>query len=332
MMASTSTIVCSDFGANGCTLTIADGGDVYIIGSFHRMHEEGDTPQKLSLKNIKSIKGGYHVLCLDIEGNAFSFGDNLVGQLGRDCRAFAREPQRIDLPPVIQIGCGRYFSACLTETGSVFSFGSNYSGQLGHGDNESLKIPKQIETLQDIEFLTCGGDYTICKSVNNDVYAFGYNTDGQLGIGNKQDQTIPVKCENWPDYIIDIKCGFNHTIILTSKQEVFSCGSNLEGQLGRESTDSDIPLKIPTLSEIIRIECGFRSVMCIDINNDLYVFGENKYGQLGLGDKSNRFLPIQHPSLSNIIDISKGGDSTFVKTSNNEIYAFGSNDSSSIRN
>ena len=131
------------------------------------------------------------------------------------------------------------------------------------------------------------GDFTICKSANNDVYAFGYNDSGQLGIGNKQNQNRPVKCEYWPGDIVDIKCGFSHSIILTSTQEVFSCG-NAEGKLRRVSGESCIPKKNSILSEIIRIECGFLYVMCIGINNALFVFGDNQYGQLAVGDKVNR--------------------------------------------
>ena len=82
--------------------------------------------------------------------------------------------------------------------------------------------------------------------------------------------------------VIDIKCGDNYTLILTSNQEVLSCGGNEFGQLGREVTPnanySTSFQKIENLSEIIRIECGFYHTISIDTNNTLFVFGENKCG------------------------------------------------------
>ena len=178
-----------------------------------------------------------------------------------------------------------------------------------------------------------GGNSVFCKILNNEIYCLGRNDDGQLGLGYTERQCIPVLCSSLlNEDIIDIKCGADHTLVLTSNGDVLSCGYNGNGQLGRETDDnySSSFQKIEDLSEISRIECGYKHSMCIDINNNLFVFGQNYYGQLGLGDTDNRKKPMKHPSLSNIIDISTGGSHTFVKTSNNEIYAFGNNDSSQL--
>ena len=135
----------------------------------------------------------------------------------------------------------------------------------------------------------------------------------------------PLNCSKfWPDNIVDIKCGYFHTLVLTSNREVYSCGGNYCGELGIPNcTSSDNLKKIDTLSDIIRIECGYFHSMFIDCDYNLFICGRNFYGQLGLDDKFRGKL-IKH-SLSNIIDISSGGNSTFVKTTDNEIYAFGSN-------
>ena len=39
----------------------------------------------------------------------------------------------------------------------------------------------------------------------------GENAFGQLGLGNTSFYNTPKKCVNWPDNVIDIKCGVAHT-------------------------------------------------------------------------------------------------------------------------
>ena len=167
--------------------------------------------------------------------------------------------------------------------------------------------------------------------MNNDVYSWGANSSGQLGLGYKSKNNGPTQCLLLPnEIIVDIKCGYYHSLILTINQSVYSCGTNYDGQLGREVPKGYTFEKIPNLFEIIKIECGKEHSMFIDANNNLFIVGNNENGQLGLGDIAIIKKPIKHPSLSNVIDISKGGNHTFVKTLNNEIYAFGKNECFSV--
>ena len=336
---SVSTIVCGF----RCTLCLSTDRNVDSFGvSGYGVHGHKDThilsPRSIpSLKNIKSVSC-YLILsaCLDYDGNVYIFGSNNYGQLGigvdKDTLEYTHIPQKVNLPSCKEVSCGRMFTICLSDDDLIYSFGHNENGQLGLGNNESYNSPKVIESLKDVEFIECGEAHAFCKTFNNEVYCWGYNYCGQLGLGNRDSQNTPKLSSLSNEDIIDIKCGCAHTLVLTSKEDVLSCGNYENGHLGRFiggdcSTSFE---KIEELSEIIRIECGYDYSMCIDINNDLFLFGANEYGQLGLGDTGNRYTPIKHPSLSNIIDISKGGWHTFVKTSKKEIYAFGNNEHSQL--
>merc|ERR1712100_591876 len=290
-----------------------------------------------SLNHIISISVGIdNCGCLDNDGNVFTFGNNNQGKLGigdKDLE-YTSIPQKVNLPPCTQISCGSHFAMFLSEDGELFSFGFNQYGQLGLRNNQKRNYisPRFISSLKDVEFIECGGAHTFCKTLNNEIFCWGYNGYSQLGLENRDNQNTPILCSLLSNEdVVDIKCGYYHTLVLTSNGDVLSCGNNEYGELGRETNDNYSSFqKIEDLSEIIRIECGSSHSVCIDINNYLYIFGDNRFGQLGLGDTDKRNKPIKHPSLSNIIDISKGGDHTFIKTSNNEIYAFGNNYNSQL--
>ena len=238
-------------------------------------------------------------------------------------------PQAVILPPIQQISCGIDFSVCLTDDGYVYSFGDNSVGQLGLEMIKHSNSPCLIASMDDIQFVECGGSHTFCKSSSGKIYCWGNNLRGQLGIGIRNIQKFPVQCESFPNNVVDIKCGSNHSLLLTSNRDVYSCGYNDCGQLGGNHHDKNSVCslefqKIKNISEITRIECGTNFSICIDMCENMFVFGHNYFGQLGLPLCSNTSTPIKH-SLSNIIDISSGGFHTFVKTSLNEIYAFGYN-------
>ena len=336
-----SSMVCSDFVGNRFSLCISNEGTVFSFGS-HTCNGHGHDEERIftpkvipSLKNIKSICCGFnHTICLDYDGLVFTFGGNDAGQLGLGMEhAIVKEPQNVILPLIHQISCGNSFSMCLSESGELYSFGYNLFGQLGIGNfEEHFGTPQLISSLKDIEFVECGGNYVICKTLDNQIYCWGDNEYGQLGLGKiKENVSIPTKCEDCPENLVDIKCGQNHTLVLTLNREVYSCGKNLYNQLGLSKGNVAILRQIEEFHDIVRIECGSNHSICITSSGNFYAFGENVHGQLGLGDYSRKTrTPILNTFKGDVIDVSSGGDHTFIKTSNNEIYAFGFNSKSQL--
>ena len=342
---------------NTFTICISEDKNVYSFGmsdkGAHGHENELVFPPKMipSLKNIESVVyGANHTVCLDNEGTVFTFGCNNSGQLGigDESVSFTHIPQKLTLPPIKQIACGSTFTFCLTRKGRVYAFGSDFYGAVGLGLDTS-KITKQYspkmidkpKTMVNIEFIESVGAHVMCKTLDNKIFCWGCNYYGQLGLSrNKTIFNTPVLLKKWKGSIVknivDIKCGGEHTLVLLSNGDVYSCGNEI--LIGRETEEeyydqlndyltcySSSLKKIEPLSNIVRIECGCFNSYCIDSHNNLFVFG-----LLGLNQTHSINSPIKHPSLSNIIDVSCGGFNTFVKTSNNEIYAFGKNEFSQL--
>ena len=59
----------------------------------------------------------------------------------------------------------------------------------------------------------------------------GFGAKGRLGFGNDRTVFSP---ELIPDFVVEkVALGYNHTLILTDDKQVFSCGSNFHGALGK---------------------------------------------------------------------------------------------------
>ena len=113
---------------------------------------------------------------------------------------------------------------------------------LGFTEKDGMFNKMAIAALQAGEMITklkaaTGSDNTFILTNKGRLLAIGSNNWGQLGFPKKKEHVVAfeacdlsflAKDEN----IIEIVAGDCHTLLLTSKERVFGCGSNVYGQLG----------------------------------------------------------------------------------------------------
>lgn len=160
--------------------------------------------------------------------------------------------------------------------------------------------------------------------------ASGSNQKGQLGLGHCNFQTVPTPIDIPDETIRVIASKGNHTLFLTDKNNVYSCGSNRFGQLGLgDNIDQVVPkrLSIPNNKKIIAIAMGAFHSLLLTNNNEVYSCGFNENGQLGLGHtlQQNSLQQVHIPNHEKIVAIDAGLMHTLLLTDNNNVYVCGNN-------
>lgn len=164
------------------------------------------------------------------------------------------------------------------------------------------------------------------------LFGFGSNNHGQLGIGEVPEgdnafsatpKTIKVKGLDWKA----VACGMFHSAALTGTGELYTWGSNEEGQLGHKLKRKEEGLDTPTLlkcpagkrEHISAVACGNRHTILLDSKGTAWTFGETEDGKLGVkvGKEESKVTP-QHVKLPTknvaVRGIAAGNNHTFLWT------------------
>ncbi|KDO24365.1 hypothetical protein SPRG_10442 [Saprolegnia parasitica CBS 223.65] len=208
------------------------------------------------LSNIVDIDcGSSFNLARAADGHVYSWGLGEMGQLGRPVSDKIRAPSgEYDLPLVFNqhlkpalvllngkkllckaIGCGSYHSLFIaSETGGIYATGLNNYGQLGLGHDANQIEPQLVEALSHKvgQAVAAGTHNSLVLMADGTMYSFGRADSGQLGtIDNPETgamkespQEIIVKAKGGRVYFAKISCGSNHSLAVTSENDVYAWG------------------------------------------------------------------------------------------------------------
>lgn len=303
-------------------LYLTDTGDVYSYGDNEekkayrrgpgssflapRLVEEFALEKALHrTKIVKVACGAQHSVGITEVGELYTWGSGEDGRLGhgdmRD-RSVPRKIMSLLRERVVHASCGGAHTAVLTDTNKVFAFGRGRNGRLGLGDNKWRDTPHEVTSFPRetaIVHVVCGWNFTAALGGDGSVYSWGKQGEGQCGLGYlDKDQLVPRNIEKLLDsHVIDIACGYTHTIALTSKGEVYSWGLGEYGQLGRGIVYQPVPELVDFSSvlcspdRVVRVYCGaFHSVVTTE-TRVMFSWGLNMYGACGLGHTANKDTP-----------------------------------------
>jgi alpha-tubulin suppressor-like RCC1 family protein len=345
------------------TVLLTNEGKVYTCGENILGGSENITTPELISTNIAGTStpfdtlkisaiacGESYIIFLTNEGKVYSCGKNEYGQLGLGNTTQQTMPQQISSLnsfKISAIACGYWHTIFLTNEGNVYSCGENYDGQLGIGNTTQQTTPQPISSLNSfkISAIVCGYFHSMFLTNEGKVYSCGWNFYGQLGTGDTTTQSVPQLLLTLNSLKISaIACGDSHSIFLTNKGKVYSCGYNKNGQLGSTTNiEEDLtPTPNPTLITtnidgtstpfntltISAIACGRYHTIFLTNDGKVYSCGNNSYDQLGINNyvETNPY-PILITTLNSLIisAISGGGIHTLFLSNVGKVYSCGDN-------
>ncbi|KAJ6251762.1 regulator of chromosome condensation [Anaeramoeba flamelloides] len=182
---------------------------------------------------------------------------------------------------ISMLGWAHFF---LCEDGKLYASGvkdeiivgiNNFGSRHLNETNNKLKNVPILFYENVSKIFSCNfNDHLFFSTTGNELFVFGYNTSGQLGIGNKEKVTIPQIVPNWKaSDILDIRCLFLRSILITKEGRTFSCGS---GKLNGHGKDQFFFTEIEELKnkKVIEARGGFiQNNFVLTIDNELFGWG-----------------------------------------------------------
>ncbi|KAF6169809.1 hypothetical protein GIB67_034201 [Kingdonia uniflora] len=206
-----------------------------------------------------------------------------------------RTPSDLLSGPVLQVvGNGRDSVAA-----EIFSWGSGANYQLGTGFAHIQKLPCKVDTLQGsyIKMVSAAKFHSVAIGAHGEVYTWGFGRGGRLGhpdfdIHSGQAAVITprqVTSGLGSRRVRAVAAAKHHTVVATEGGELFSWGSNREGQLGYTSVDTQpTPRRVSSLrTKIVAVAAANKHTAVICEHGEVFTWGCNKEGQLGYGTSNS---------------------------------------------
>ena len=213
----------------------------------------------------------------------------------------------------VRVACGELHTVVVMRGGALFAFGHGAAGQLGLPQIESMDAsangssdpnaalrPSQRTRARSTGKVSAKDRLRQCAAVPHRVPLYA----GEFTAANPR--------------AVDVACGLNHTMVLTSCGAVHTCGWGEDGRLGHNDEERQLELTevvivsggssgdpsdtysyglTPRGVEISQIACGGAFCLALDYDGKVFSWGNNSFKQLG------RKTPIPKGTAASIDEI-----------------------------
>ncbi len=194
---------------------------------------------------VQEVKAGSGFVCaLHNDGaNVSCWGTNNYHALGRNTRAVAETPVKINVPALGSIALGRDHSCGVDKAGALHCWGINVHRQQITSAYTVTGAPTAVTGITGTIARATGGDIHTCVLQGTEIRCWGHGQYGALGHGAMPYiQTSPVVF-NAPA-ATDVGAGSAFTCALLSNKQVYCAGLNDDTRLGRTGGNSSTPAPV----------------------------------------------------------------------------------------
>lgn len=302
---------------------------------------------------VEVFLGADHTILKTRNGGLYSCGRGDSGQLGHGDMHHYFEPTKVtafDGEPLRLVAAGGARTVGVSSQDNFYIWGKSWGD--GHGGVRLLRgckahTPTVVAALSKkcIESVSIGAEHgSACNNIGT-VYTFGSSNDHlQLGTvtpwPEDGEQVDPLIINvNEATSVRSVVCGSNHSLSVTSEDEGYTWGCNMNGQLGlghKRPTQRPALLAAfkqktsPKLLSQVFSGGDYNAVFASDIGvgktggEQLFMWGKNLYGQLGLGHTTEMAIPQHMNRISQPIRLlSCGSNHVLAVCGDNSLHAWG---------
>ncbi|XP_016080632.1 PREDICTED: Williams-Beuren syndrome chromosomal region 16 protein, partial [Miniopterus natalensis] len=262
-------------------------------------------------------------------------------------------PYRLELDQKISsAACGYGFTLLSSKTKDVtkvWGMGLNKDSQLGFQRSRKDKtrgyeyvlepspIPLPLDRPQETRVLqvSCGRAHSLVLTDGEGVFSMGNNSYGQCGrkVVENEIYSESHKVHRMQDFdgqVVQVACGQDHSLFLTDKGEVYSCGWGADGQTGLGHYNiTSVPTKLGgDLVGVNVVQVATYGDCCLAVSADggLFGWGNSEYLQLASVTDSTqvnvpRCLPFS--GVGKVKQAACGGTGCAVLNGEGHVFVWG---------
>ncbi len=250
---------------------------------------------ELGQPRIISVASGWnHSVCVAADGSVYAWGKCDTGALGlglthtveqlRASKAYCTPSLVVfgDRVIVQSVSCGGDHSTAVDAEGRLFAWGLNDHGQLGTGDKTNCDAPRLVAGPPPIKASACGHSHSLFLDVRGRVWACGLDDDGQVtgttagrDVLLLTDLSAQLQLGSKKILIVGVVCGYAHSAFW-SADDVFTCGNNVYGQLGRAPPSAVALARVTETigsKRIHHVSCGSFHTLAVTDLGSVYEWG-----------------------------------------------------------